>query len=125
MSAAGVMLFRHDGAVLLARRSSGVTEPGTWGIPGGRLRAREDPATGAYREFVEEMGPMPLTRLLDAYDVDIPGGHYTTLVVEAVDTRGWRPQLNWEHDTWGWFHRGNLPTPLHPGVELVLNAHGG
>ena len=124
MSSAGILFVRHDGAVLLARRSAYVTEPGTWGIPGGTLKPGEDVARGAYREFVEEMGSLPPTQLLDAYDIDTPTGVYTTLVV-AGDARGWQPRLNWEHDRWGWFHANALPRPLHPGVARVLDAYGG
>jgi 8-oxo-dGTP pyrophosphatase MutT (NUDIX family) len=124
VSAAGILFVRSDGAILLARRSPVVTEPGTWGIPGGRLKPGEDVAAGAMREFMEEMGSMPPTRLLAAYDLNIPSGVYTTLVVTG-DTRGWAPRLNWEHDQWGWFRASALPRPLHPGVVRVLDAYEG
>lgn len=124
MNAAGILFVRPDGAVLLARRSRAVSDPGVWSIPGGQLQPGEDVATGAMREFMEELGPMPPARLLDAYDLPIPGGVYTTLVVTG-DVRGWTPRLNWEHDQCAWFHPSVLPSPLHPGVARVLDAYEG
>ncbi|WP_417198364.1 NUDIX domain-containing protein [Streptomyces stelliscabiei] len=37
----------------------GTQHGGTWGLPGGALRWEEHPYTGAVREAVEEMGPLP------------------------------------------------------------------
>ncbi len=52
--AAGVLVER-DGGVLLVRR---VNEPcrGMWSIPAGFVNAREDPASAAERECLEETG---------------------------------------------------------------------
>jgi 8-oxo-dGTP diphosphatase len=46
------IIERADGDVLLVRHSY----RDRWGVPGGLLKRREDPAEGAYREVREEVG---------------------------------------------------------------------
>jgi ADP-ribose pyrophosphatase YjhB (NUDIX family) len=59
----GVVVLARDGEgrVLLVRHSYG---SGLWTLPGGGLRKGEDPASGAAREFAEELhcasGPLTL-----------------------------------------------------------------
>lgn len=47
------MLFDRQGRVLLVRHSYG---HGLWGLPGGAVGRREDPAEAARRELREEVG---------------------------------------------------------------------
>jgi 8-oxo-dGTP pyrophosphatase MutT (NUDIX family) len=101
-----------------------VNEPGTWGIPGGRVDDGEEPHEAAIRELEEEAG----------YDGEVymsagplmvyekPGFAYFTFVGIVDDE--FEPELNWESDEAGWFTLDELPEPLHFGVaELV--AKGG
>ncbi len=119
---AGIFLVRDDGAILLAKRSQQVSEPGWWSIPAGHVRRNEDVVAGALREFGEEMGSVPPLRLVSAHPARIPKGTFTTVLatIPTSAAASWRPQLNWEHDTWGWFYPSNMPRPLHPGVELFI-----
>lgn len=48
-----VMLYDRQGRVLLVRHSYG---HGLWGLPGGAVGRREDPAEAARRELREEVG---------------------------------------------------------------------
>jgi 8-oxo-dGTP pyrophosphatase MutT (NUDIX family) len=119
---AGIFLVRDDGAILLARRSQNVSEPGWWSIPGGAVKPGEDVVAGALREFCEEMGSVPPLQLTSWHPVRIPKGVFTTVVATIPTNAGlhWRPRLNWEHDHWGWFHVDRLPRPLHPGVKHFI-----
>jgi 8-oxo-dGTP diphosphatase len=62
---------RPDGAVLLVRTAYRAR----WGVPGGLLKRGEDPATGARREVMEEVG----------LDVELVGE--PAVVVDAVPQR--------------------------------------
>ena len=65
--AAGFVIMRkndelNDNEYLLTLRSQDVLEPGTWGIPGGRVEAGENPYEAAERETEEELGSLPMLR---------------------------------------------------------------
>jgi len=126
---AGILLVRDDGAVLLVRRSQQVSEPGWWSIPAGREDAGDtDLIATALREFQEETGSLPPMQLVSFHPSrtlrrdGTPRGVFTT-VIATIPTGAaarWQPRLNWENDAWGWFYPGQLPQPLHPGVELFV-----
>jgi 8-oxo-dGTP pyrophosphatase MutT (NUDIX family) len=120
--AAGILLIRDDGAMLLAERSPDVSEPGYWSIPGGGLKRGESVVGAALREFREEMGSVPPLQLVSQHPARIPKGIFTTVIatIPTRDAARWWPRLNWEHTDWGWFYPHNLPRPLHPGVELFV-----
>lgn len=120
--AAGVLpVARDSGRVLLLLRSEWVTEPLTWGLPGGALERREAPMHGAMREFVEETqysGPVHLFRL----------GVYREPNFEYHSYIGWVPSefnviLDWESADAGWFELDELPEPLHPGAAEMFEEH--
>jgi len=123
---AGILLLRvDDGAILLARRSGEVHNPGWWSIPGGRLKPGETDFQGACREFREEMGSLPrMMHVIVAAPTRVFGGVYTTIAAEykEYETDCWEPQLNWENDDWGWFYTNDLPSPLHPGVVAFIKT---
>jgi ADP-ribose pyrophosphatase YjhB (NUDIX family) len=54
--AAGILFRSPQGRVLLLKRASLEDGAETWSIPGGKLRADEDPETAAVRECVKETG---------------------------------------------------------------------
>ena len=126
---AGVLLTTGT-HVLLLRRSDEVTEPGTWGVPGGKVDEGEDPFTAALRELDEETD---LT--LDLNQVEnlghtvyhSPNGRfrYTTLVLKVPSsTRRGKLRLNWENDDHAWVTKGWLEEnvdELHPGLQDTLD----
>jgi 8-oxo-dGTP diphosphatase len=64
----------HDGCLLLVRRAN---EPGRglWSVPGGRLEAGEDLATGCAREVLEETGLVVAPgAVVGRVERDAPGG---------------------------------------------------
>ncbi|MGW3186337.1 NUDIX domain-containing protein [Streptomyces ardesiacus] len=81
-NAAGLLL-RHGGRYLLQERAAGTHHGGTWGIPGGALLWEEHPYTGAVREAVEEMGPLPALRPRVIGVDDHDGWTYSTVVADV------------------------------------------
>jgi 8-oxo-dGTP pyrophosphatase MutT (NUDIX family) len=53
---AGGCYLEWEGKILLLQNSLDDTEPGTWGIPGGKFEKGELPSIGAARELREETG---------------------------------------------------------------------
>ncbi len=92
--AAGLLLARRAPRleVLLQHRALWSHEGGTWGLPGGALRAGEDPVLGALREAAEEAGVDPAgvaiatTRVLDH-----GSWRYTTVVANVAGPQDPRP----------------------------------
>jgi len=125
-SGAGILFIcSEDNTCLLALRSSGVNEPGTWGVPGGAIEKGESPEIGAEREVKEEFGSLPssfeeVTRTKFKSDNDF---EYTTFIydISKDEKRNWskRIKLNWENDQFKWFDFSTLPSNLHFGVQKV------
>lgn len=119
--------------VLLFLRSEDVMEPGTWGLPGGKLDGDEDPLEAAEREVSEECGDLLSYELRgrvvfrEGERADGPATFvYTTFIAEV--SSDWEPaQLNWENDAAEWFELdqdwrviGLDASELHFGVRHVL-----
>ena len=125
---AGVLLTTGK-KVLVLLRSDHVTEPGTWGLPGGAVDPGEDAFTAGLRELEEETGLE-----IDPHDAKEQGSYvwqspnspfrYTTSVVRVPVAMERRViDLNWENDEAQWWSAEDLVNhleDLHPGVREVL-----
>jgi 8-oxo-dGTP pyrophosphatase MutT (NUDIX family) len=83
---AGIAFFTRtpDGPlILLVKRSAASSSPGQWSIPGGHPEPGERLRQTAYREAVEEVGPLPPHQLLGFW-ID-PESGYTTWMAAALD----------------------------------------
>lgn len=120
--AAGFLIFRGDGRVLLTLRSQEVDSPGIWSIPGGRVEDAEDAPYAALQEAVEELGSLPPVRIVGRHLYKSGGFQYLTLIARMAErhARQWKPRLNWENDDVGWFKIDALPTLIHPNVVNVI-----
>lgn len=122
---AGLMLFTSSERVLLVRRSAHENRAGQWELPGGHVKKGESDVDAALREAGEELGGVP--KDIEVIDVSrqLPSNeskvYYTTVIAKTTTTR-WRPQLNEEHDHWGWFGQDDLPRGIHPGVIETLSS---
>jgi ADP-ribose pyrophosphatase YjhB (NUDIX family)/protein-tyrosine phosphatase len=118
--AAGV-LFRDGDRYLLLQRAGHVLEPGTWGIPGGALRAGEAPWQAAVREAREEIGQLPpaLTIAAEHVHTDPQGWTFTTFVVDAAPS----VRLNAEHTDSRWVTTAeSTRLRLHPDLAESWHA---
>lgn len=121
--AAGTLFVTPDGEMLLMRRKSDKDEPGTWSIPAGGVEGDENPVDTACRETEEETGVrLDRTGLHPCHQRTRRGVDFVTF---ATQTPGrFTPQLNEEHDRYGWFPLDNLPSPLHPGLSDMFEEWG-
>lgn len=117
---AGLVIQREDGAILLIRRSPHETRPGEWEFPGGHVKDDEETVAGAVRESREEVGDIPGDlKVVDKIESPIPDGIYTNVFVTTSDDE-WEPELNEEHDDWGWFSGDDLPEKVNRGSLKAL-----
>lgn len=118
---AGILVVACDtGRILLLKRSEEVSEPGTWGTPGGKIDPRESARSAAVRELEEETGyDAPLIVSTDPIFVfkepDFTFSTYMGRIAEEFD-----PWINWESDDAKWCHPGRFPRPLHFGVKAMM-----
>lgn len=121
--AAGLFLIcQEDNTAFLLKRSSYVNEPGTWGIPGGKVEEGEDLKEAAIREVNEEVGGLPsLGKLLDTLTYKEEDFTFTTFVysISLEEKKRWSPVLNWESTEFRWFPLSALPSNLHFGVKFI------
>ena len=87
--AAGLLLARRSDSgraqVLLQHRALWSDQGGTWGLPGGALRAGEDPVVGALREAAEEVGVDPAgVAVRGTHVMDHGTWRYTTVLGVAT-----------------------------------------
>lgn len=123
--AAGILIVCGS-EILFIRRGANGDHAGEWCIPGGKIEDGETSADAAVRETFEESGiVVPVdaiaewTRTVDA-EVD-----FTTYIAairekpevvvdpEEVATDG-------DDDGYCWCPLDNLPSPLHPGMAMVI-----
>ncbi len=108
---------------LLQQRSRWVDHPGSWGIPGGAMRAGESPEAAAFREADEEIGPVPRYRITGIDAQDCGGGWKFYTVCADVD-RAFSAFCVQETDATGWFTREQMRTlHLHPGLQRWFEEH--
>ena len=124
--ASGLLLTTGE-KVLLLLRSGHVTEPHTWGIPGGAVEKGEDPLQSAMREAEEEM-----QLSIDSYrnigntvfQDDEDGFKYTTFILRVVEEMEYeRIKLDWENDDYKWVDQDWIEDNahlLHSGILYTL-----
>jgi len=122
--AAGCLIHARDtNNWLFVLRGEYVDNPHTWGIPGGRGSAREDYVTTAIRETLEEINydvadcPM---KMIYALKTEWPMSIYKVYAVQVE--KQFKPILDWESAEYKWCGLDDLPTPLHWGLDAMLNS---
>lgn len=121
IAAAGIMFATSDGAVLFLKRGAASDHAGEWCFPGGCVEDGETSEDAARREAVEEIGGEHQGKLHRiARETSDDGVDFTTFRQDAP--RLFRPTLSDEHAGWVWRLPDDLPSPLHPGVQVALRA---
>jgi 8-oxo-dGTP pyrophosphatase MutT (NUDIX family) len=121
--AAGLLPFTAgpDGVrVLLALRSEGTHQGGTWGTVGGAIEAGETPWDAAVREAAEEAEGLPLAGAEAAgshrFDCGC-GWTYTTFPVRLPGEPGGIVRPGWENHELRWVPAEDVDRyDLHPGL---------
>jgi 8-oxo-dGTP diphosphatase len=113
--AAGLMLVRPDGHVLLQHRAPWSHEGGTWALPGGARSSTENAVATATREAAEEAAVDPTAVTPSQIWIEDHGSwSYTTVVAHArapVQARAADP----ESVELRWVRLGDVGShPLHP-----------
>ena len=115
------VVVTHLGRILLGKRRNSHGE-GSWAFPGGHLEFGETVEDCASRELLEETGLTALELKKGPWVSNIiDGKHYITLFV-YVDKFSGDLALNEPEkcEEWIWFSSPDLPTPLFPPIESLL-----
>lgn len=121
--AAGILIV-CAGKVLLLKRGPDGDHPGEWAIPGGKVEEGETTAVAACRETAEETDVIVPIEAVAEWTRTIAGDVDFTTYVASV---GEEPAVTLdatEADEHGWFSLDALPSPLHPGMTMVLARFG-
>lgn len=94
--------------------------PGTWGIPGGKVEDTETLLEGVIRECEEEIGFFPNdAKLIPIQRFATHNFTYNTFFCEVKEE--FIPLLNSEHCGYAWVGDNQYPKPLHPGLFSTVN----
>jgi len=123
LRAAGVLIV-CAGEVLLLKRGGDGDHAGEWCIPGGKIEDGETSAQAAVRETAEEAGVVVPIEAVAEWTRTINGGvDFTTYVASIAD----KPEVvldETESSEFVWCKLDALPSPLHPGMDMVLLRFG-
>lgn len=120
--AGALVIACSTGRVLLVLRSQDVTEPGTWGLPGGKIEPSEKALPAAIRELREETRFRGKLLMFPSFVFREEGFVFHNFF--ALAEKEFTPKLDGENDDAGWFELDQLPEPLHFGVERLLEESG-
>lgn len=115
-----IIMARDTGRICLPLRSEHVQEPNTWGTWGGAIDGDEDPTVAAKREVQEEAGYNGSVKMVPLLLFKHPSGFRYFNFLALVDHE-FKPQLNWETQTYDWVKFGEWPSPLHPGLKSLIS----
>lgn len=113
--AAGIMFLTKENEALLIRRGQGGGDfPGTWCVPGGHQNEGETLEEAARRECEEETGIKYDGKLEVLFD-DGQFCYYIARNAEKTEVK-----LNYESSGYDWTAIGDLPLPMHPGLNIAV-----
>jgi len=121
-SAVGIWFYAQSTQRYLYLLRNDPKHPGTWGLPGGKVKPGETLMQAIERECCEELGSMPnYNRLapIEKFTSADNGFAYNTFFCD-VDQE-FTPTLNEEHVGWAWIDSGVWPRPMHPGLWSTVN----
>lgn len=118
MQAAGVVLTRPDGKVLLLQRSDG----SGWCFPGGKIDPGETSIEAAVRETFEETGLLLEPQALQPLEVQENDDGFTFASFTCQAPAFFPVLCAEEHTGYGWFDRGALPSPMFMNSEELIQS---
>jgi ADP-ribose pyrophosphatase YjhB (NUDIX family) len=94
----------------------------TWGLVGGKQIQGECIQSTLYREFVEEIGQVPMpSKLIPIETFTSDDGYFQFITYVCAVPKEFIPTLNREHHGYCWVRIGDYPRPLHPGLWNTIN----
>ena len=117
---AGIFFYSKTTKRFLYLLRTDARNPGTWGIPGGKLDKGETLLEGVERECIEEIGFFPPDpKLVPIQKFVNKNFTYHTFFCELENE--FIPKLNDEHCGYAWVGDNQYPKPLHPGLFSSLS----
>lgn len=116
-----------DNKLLLLERAKNKSEPGKWGVPGGKIELNETPTNAALRELFEETGIVledSQIRYLGPLYIRKPEADFVYHVFSAVLDQIPTVCLNSENANFKWASLKDLEeTPLMAGAMETLHYY--
>lgn len=122
VNAVGVWFYAINTKRYLYLMRNDRRNPGSWGLPGGKVDTGESLLNAIGRECHEELGAMPTCLSLVPLEMftSVDNGFCYHTFFACVPNE-FVPKLNHEHVGYAWLESGNLPKPLHPGLWNTVN----
>ena len=122
VTAVGAWFYSTDTNRYLYLMRRDTRNPGTWGLPGGKIENNESLLAALTRECQEELGFMPqCENLIPLEKFTGNDGKFIYHTFFAVVLNEFQPVLNNEHLGYAWIESGNWPRPMHPGLWNTVN----
>lgn len=122
IEAVGAWFYAVDTKRYLYLMRNNEKHRGMWSLPGGKQEHNETLLESLIRECREEMAYWPeCLQLTPLEKFTANNKHFTYHTFFAAIPHEFVPTLNNEHTGWAWIGRGNLPSPLHPGLRSTMN----
>jgi 8-oxo-dGTP pyrophosphatase MutT (NUDIX family) len=122
VTAVGIWFYALDTQRYLYLLRNDTKNPGTWGLPGGKIESGETLMDAIHRECLEEMGKMPdYIKLIPVEQFTSADGKFVYHTFFCSVASEFVPTLNEEHMGWSWISAGHWPKPMHPGLWNTVN----
>ncbi|MBI3901081.1 MAG: NUDIX hydrolase [Chlamydiia bacterium] len=116
--------LEYANSLLLLQQSAKKQEPGTWGVPAGKIDPGESPEEGACRELLEETGidiyhhPR---RAIGCLYIRKPELEYRFFLFGVMLSTRPRVEISWEHEAYQWVDLTKIDTlPLIRGAREAI-----
>ena len=122
----GIGLAVVKGQEVLLHKRKGKHAADLWSFPGGHLELWESFEDAALRELAEEAGPVKVSKpeVWTSANTMYPdeGKHYVVVFLRADWVSGEAEVMEPHKNAgWGWFNWNDLPQPLIPGIQIIVN----
>jgi 8-oxo-dGTP pyrophosphatase MutT (NUDIX family) len=115
-----IILAKDTGRLLLQLRSPKSHCPNTYGQFGGSIDGNEQVTSALLREIKEETGYTGTIKLRPLMVSRDPARSFVYYNYLGVVPKEFEPQINEESGGYKWFNYGHWPSPLHPGLQNLI-----
>jgi 8-oxo-dGTP pyrophosphatase MutT (NUDIX family) len=127
LAAKSFIVDKHQQPLVIRRRSDDVHSPGVWDLPGGRLRAGEDPFEGLKRETKEEAGmEIEVLNPLSIHHFTRDDGQKIIMMIFLCRPLTTNVKLSGEHTDFDWIDitrpTEKLDKNFHDNIQ-IYNKH--